>query len=106
MTALFFLAAFLTLGAMFWPYMIPYSLTVAGTAAPEASLQFLFYGGIVVLPVIAAYTIGVYWVFRGKVNRGYADFGWTYTANHVQNGLRTSFGQRSSLNRQDRRAGA
>jgi cytochrome d ubiquinol oxidase subunit II len=27
----------------------------------------LFYGGIVVLPIIAAYTIGVYWVFRGKV---------------------------------------
>jgi len=30
-------------------------------------LRFLFYGGIAVLPVIAAYTIGVYWVFRGKV---------------------------------------
>jgi cytochrome bd-type quinol oxidase subunit 2 len=24
------------------------------------------YGGVVVLPVIAIYTIGVYWVFRGK----------------------------------------
>ena len=71
MTVLFFLAAFLTLGVMFWPYMIPYSLTVAGTAAPEASLRFLFYGGVVVLPVIVAYTIGVYWVFRGKVDRGY-----------------------------------
>ena len=71
MTALFFLAAFLSLGVMFWPYMIPYSITVAGAAAPEASLRFLFYGGVVVLPVIAAYTIGVYWVFRGKVRKGY-----------------------------------
>jgi cytochrome d ubiquinol oxidase subunit II len=71
MTALFFLASFVTLGVMFWPYMIPYSLTVAGTAAPEVSLQFLFYGGIVVLPVIAAYTIGVYWVFRGKAHGGH-----------------------------------
>jgi cytochrome bd ubiquinol oxidase subunit II len=71
MTALFFLASFLTLGVMFWPYMIPYSLTVAGTAAPDASLRFLFYGGVVVLPVIVAYTIGVYWVFRGKADRGY-----------------------------------
>ena len=71
MTALFFLASFLTLGVMFWPYMIPYSLTVAGTPAPDASLRFLFYGGIVVLPIIVAYTIGVYWVFRGKVDRGY-----------------------------------
>jgi cytochrome bd ubiquinol oxidase subunit II len=70
MTVLFFLAAFASLGVMFWPYMIPYSITVAGAAAPQASLRFLFYGGIVVLPVIAAYTIGVYWVFRGKVRKG------------------------------------
>jgi cytochrome d ubiquinol oxidase subunit II len=35
-------------------------------------LAFLFYAGIVVLPVIAAYTIGVYWVFRGKMRDGYS----------------------------------
>jgi cytochrome d ubiquinol oxidase subunit II len=46
---------------MFWPYMIPYSITVASAAAPNASLRFLFYGGVVVLPVVAIYTIGVYW---------------------------------------------
>jgi cytochrome bd ubiquinol oxidase subunit II len=69
MTGLFFLAAFLSLGVMFWPYMIPYSITVASAAAPDASLRFLFYGAVVVLPVIAAYTIGVYWVFRGKIRR-------------------------------------
>src|SRR5262245_5888746 len=68
MTCLFFLAAFLSLGLMFWPYMVPYSVTVANAAAPDVSLQFLFYGGIVVLPVIAAYTISVYWVFRGKLD--------------------------------------
>jgi cytochrome bd-type quinol oxidase subunit 2 len=45
-------------------------LTVASPAAPDVSLKFLFYGGIVVLPVIALYTIGVYWVFRGKVREG------------------------------------
>jgi cytochrome d ubiquinol oxidase subunit II len=72
MTVLFFFAAYLTLGVMFWPYMIPYAVTVAKAAAPEASLSFLFYGaGIFVLPVIAAYTIRVYWVFRGKVRTGY-----------------------------------
>ncbi len=69
MAVAFFVAAFLTLGVMIWPYMIPYALTVADTAAPEASLRFFFYGGIVVLPVIVAYTIGVYWVFRGKIDR-------------------------------------
>src|SRR5215831_9379116 len=71
MTGLFFVAAFLSLGAMFWPYMILYSITVASAAAPDESLQFLFYGAVLVLPVIAAYTIGVYWVFRGKM--GMAD---------------------------------
>jgi cytochrome d ubiquinol oxidase subunit II len=67
MTTLFFIASFLSLGAMFWPYMIPYVITVGSAAAPDASLRFLFYGGIVVLPAVAAYTVGVYWVFRGKV---------------------------------------
>jgi cytochrome d ubiquinol oxidase subunit II len=70
LTALFFIAAFLSLGVMFWPYLVPYSVTVASAAAPDASLRFLFYGGIAVLPVIAVYTIGVYWVFRGKVRNG------------------------------------
>ena len=66
MAVAFFCTAFLTLAVMFWPHLIPYSVTVADAAAPDISLRFFFYGGIVVLPVIAAYTIGVYWVFRGK----------------------------------------
>lgn len=69
LTAVAFIAAFATLAVMMWPYMIPYALTVAEAAAPEASLRFFFYGGVVVIPVIAVYTIGVYWVFRGKVER-------------------------------------
>ncbi|MDM0071819.1 cytochrome d ubiquinol oxidase subunit II [Variovorax sp. J31P207] len=71
LTVLFIVAAYLTLGVMFWPYMVPYAITVASAAAPDASLQFLFYGGVMVLPVILIYTCGVYWVFRGKVKRGY-----------------------------------
>ncbi len=70
-SVLFFLAAFATLGVMFWPFMVPYALTVGNAAAPEVSLRFLFYGGVVVLPVVAVYTIGVYWVFRGKLRGGY-----------------------------------
>jgi cytochrome bd ubiquinol oxidase subunit II len=69
LTVLFVVASYLTLGVMFWPYMVPYAITVGNAAAPETSLQFLFYGGVVVLPVIALYTAGVYWVFRGKVRR-------------------------------------
>ena len=60
------------LAVMFWPYMIPYSITVGNAAAPEASLSFLFWGaGIVVLPIITLYTLVVYWVFRGKTHQGY-----------------------------------
>jgi cytochrome d ubiquinol oxidase subunit II len=69
LTVVFFVAAFLSLGVMFWPYMIPYSVTVASAASPDSSLRFFFYGGVVVLPVIFAYTVGVYWVFRGKVRK-------------------------------------
>ena len=36
--------------------MIPDSPTVTDAAAPDASLRFFFYCGIVVLPVVAAYT--------------------------------------------------
>jgi len=68
MAVAFFLTAFLTLAVMIWPFMIPYTVTVADAAAPEASLRFFFYAGIIVLPVIAAYTIGKYWIFRGKVD--------------------------------------
>ena len=69
MAVAFFCTAFLTLAVMFWPHLIPYALTVADAAAPDVSLRFFFYGGVLVLPVIAAYTIGKYWVFRGKIGR-------------------------------------
>ena len=72
LTAVFFVAAFLSLAVMFWPYMIPYTITVGDAAAPEKSLSFLFWGaGVFVLPVIAIYTGLVYWVFRGKLRKGY-----------------------------------
>ena len=72
LTAVFFIAALLSLAVMFWPYMIPYSVTVGNAAAPEKSLSFLFWGaGLFVLPVIAIYTAVVYWLFRGKLRKGY-----------------------------------
>jgi hypothetical protein len=74
MTVLFFLASFATLAVLFWPYMIPYSITVGSAAAPEASLSFLFWGAdLFVLPVIAIYTLAVYWFFRGKMQKGYGE---------------------------------
>ena len=72
MTVVFFIAAFLTLAVLFWPYMIPYAITVGNAAAPERTLSFLFWGaGLFVLPVIVIYTAVVYWVFRGKLHQAY-----------------------------------
>ena len=55
---------------LFLPYMIPHQATVAAAAARDASLKFLFRGALVALPVIAIYTVGVYWVFRVKLRHG------------------------------------
>ena len=73
LTVVLFVSAFLSLAVMFWPYMIPYSVTVASAAAPEASLSFLFWGaGLFVLPVIGVYTAVVYWAFRGRQRKSYS----------------------------------
>ncbi|MBK1643863.1 cytochrome d ubiquinol oxidase subunit II [Thiocapsa imhoffii] len=69
MASALFIAAFAMLAGSFWPWILPYHLSIEQAAAPLSSLSFMFYGiGLVVLPVILAYTIGVYWIFRGKVS--------------------------------------
>ena len=68
MTALIFAAAFGTLAISFWPYMIPFSITIEQAAAPHSSLAFMFWGaGIIVFPLMLLYTVISYSVFRGKV---------------------------------------
>ena len=68
MVALIFAAAFGTLAISFWPYMIPFSITIEEAAAPHSSLAFMFWGaGIVVFPLMLLYTVISYSVFRGKV---------------------------------------
>jgi cytochrome d ubiquinol oxidase subunit II len=67
--ALIFCAAFATLAASFLPYMVPFSLTIAGAAAPRSSLEFIFWGlGVFVLPLMLIYTVAIYGVFKGKVD--------------------------------------
>jgi cytochrome d ubiquinol oxidase subunit II len=68
---LIFAAAFGTLAASFYPYMIPYSITIDQAASPPASLSFLFWGaGVFVFPITLIYTAVVYFLFRGKVDTG------------------------------------
>jgi cytochrome d ubiquinol oxidase subunit II len=65
-----FVCAFAMLAISFWPYMIPFSLTIIDAAAPHASLAFMFWGaGIVVYPLMLIYTVCSYTVFNGKVDR-------------------------------------
>ena len=68
MVALIFAAAFGTLAISFWPYMIPFSITVEEAASPHSTLAFMFWGaGIIVFPLMLLYTVISYTVFRGKV---------------------------------------
>jgi cytochrome bd ubiquinol oxidase subunit II len=71
MIVLLFICAYAMLAISFWPYMIPFSLTVAQAAGPHASLAFMFWGaGLFVYPLMLIYTIYSYNVFRGKVDLG------------------------------------
>jgi cytochrome d ubiquinol oxidase subunit II len=68
MAALIFAAAFGTLAISFWPYMIPFSITIYEAAAPHSSLAFMFWGeGLFVFPLMLLYTVISYTVFRGKL---------------------------------------
>jgi cytochrome d ubiquinol oxidase subunit II len=68
MVSLIFAAAFGTLAISFWPYMIPFSITIEDAAAPHSSLAFMFWGeGLFVFPLMLIYTVISYSVFRGKV---------------------------------------
>src|SRR5882672_1334771 len=68
LVALVFISAFGTLAISFWPYMIPFVVTVDEAAAPRSSLAFMFWGeGLFVFPLMLLYTFISYRVFRGKV---------------------------------------
>ena len=68
MVALIFAAAFGTLAISFWPYMIPFSISIEQAASPHSSLAFMFWGeGLFVFPLMLVYTAINLRVFRGKV---------------------------------------
>jgi cytochrome bd ubiquinol oxidase subunit II len=63
-----FAAAMGTLAVSFYPYMIPFAITVDQAASPHSTLAFLFWGaGVFVLPLTLIYTLTIYFVFKGKV---------------------------------------
>jgi cytochrome d ubiquinol oxidase subunit II len=65
--AVIFVSAFGTLALSFWPYIVPFVITIDEAAAPQSSLMFMFWGGVVVFPLMLLYTLISYSVFRGRV---------------------------------------
>jgi cytochrome d ubiquinol oxidase subunit II len=63
----FFLAGYLGLVASLYPYAIPPSITFHQAAAQRETLKITLWGAAVVLPVVLAYIVYTYSVFRGKV---------------------------------------
>ncbi len=63
-----FVLCYAGLGISFYPYMVPTSVTIWAAAAPDVSLKFLLVGACVLVPLVLAYTVFAYWVFRGKVD--------------------------------------
>jgi len=65
-TAGLFCLAFLGLAYSFYPYVVPEKLTIYEAASAPESLMIILVGALIVLPVIAAYSVLAYTVFRGK----------------------------------------
>ena len=67
-----FLLTFIGLGISMFPYVIPGSITIWDAATAPRSQAFMLVGAALTVPLILAYTIWSYWVFRGKVgSHGY-----------------------------------
>lgn len=53
----------------FYPYIVPEQMVLYDAAAAPESLRIIFYGALVVIPVILAYTVLAYVIFRGKATQ-------------------------------------
>ena len=66
MASALFVMAFGGLAYSFYPYVVPEQMTIYESAAAPESLIIILVGTMVVLPIIIAYSILAYTVFRGK----------------------------------------
>jgi len=65
-----FVLAFLGLAYSVFPYVVLGWLTIWEAAAHPSALKFVLAGALIVLPVLAGYTVFAYRVFRGKARAG------------------------------------
>jgi cytochrome d ubiquinol oxidase subunit II len=66
---LIFICCFQGISVSFFPYLIPGQVTFWDAASDVVSLKFVFYGVVLVVPVILFYTFFVYKIFWGKVEQ-------------------------------------
>ncbi|MFW2544813.1 cytochrome d ubiquinol oxidase subunit II [Primorskyibacter sp. 2E107] len=65
-SSMIFAAAYLGLAYSFYPYVVPDRLTIYEAAAAPESLMIILVGACFVVPVIIAYSVLAYVIFRGK----------------------------------------
>ncbi|WP_230660211.1 cytochrome d ubiquinol oxidase subunit II [Psychrobacter sp. I-STPA10] len=61
-----FFMGYVGLCSAFYPYIVPYAMTMHEAAAADTSLSFMLIGAGLMLPVILSYTGYAYYVFKGK----------------------------------------
>ncbi|MEC8016628.1 MAG: cytochrome d ubiquinol oxidase subunit II, partial [Pseudomonadota bacterium] len=66
MSTALFVMAYLGLAYSFYPYVVPEKLTIYAAAAAPESLWIILVGALCVVPVIIAYSVMAYFIFRGK----------------------------------------
>lgn len=67
LTLFIFALCFVGLGISVYPDVVPGAVTIWQAATDRSSQVFMLWGTALVLPMILAYTVWSYWVFRGKV---------------------------------------
>jgi cytochrome d ubiquinol oxidase subunit II len=66
----FFVVSFGGLGYSIFPQIVPPGMDIWQAAAPAVSEKFLLPGVVILIPVILAYNIFAYYIFRGKIEPG------------------------------------
>jgi cytochrome d ubiquinol oxidase subunit II len=63
-----FLSGYFGLATSMYPYAIPPTITLYEAASQPETLRFTLWGAVIVLPIVMAYIVYSYSVFRGKVS--------------------------------------
>ncbi|KTD05375.1 cytochrome d ubiquinol oxidase subunit II [Fluoribacter gormanii] len=66
-----FLCSYVGIAISVYPYLIPHQITIWEAAAPSSTLTFILVGVVIMLPILLAYTLYAYYLFRGKTEEHY-----------------------------------